>query len=560
MTFAGSDHVHVTQAMVVTALALAACVSLPGPAKAQVAPAGDQTAAGSTVQPAQAKPRPAPGSPVNAVAKRNDQPTAIRIIPPGRRNRERLSGRVEIQTLIIDPLVKEVEFFLDGRRTSRITRKPYTTDVELADPPREQTLEVRGYDARNKYLGSDRIILNRLDAAFAVRIVEVRRVQEGGYAAFRVEAAVSAPRSASLVQVEFYRGQHLIEVLRDFGGGTVPGAPRTITVETLMESVAADDFVRVVAILADGREREDAELLQGADYRSEIDVQMVQLQVLVTDREGNPASSLTPDDFEVRDNGARRPVEDLHRASDIPLVLGLAIDSSSSVLPIRERLIDVSAGFLKAALSSDDRAFLVHFNDTVRVLQPLSSSKGLLVRHLHYLSPRGGTALNDAILFSLLQFRNEPGRRALIVVTDGVDEHSRSEPKQSADFAERLGLPIYFIELDHVNRRVVIPGQDRRTSFITSLITAPPRVQRNARKRLRRISRQTGGRLFTIGLFAGTSPLAEQLKQVFDQIQEDLRHQHVLTYYSDQPPGAAIEPEVRLTRRGLTLRSAVPLE
>ena len=543
MTATDSDHSHAAKTAIAAAFALAACVSLLGPAGAQIAPA------------ARAKPAPAPDSSVNSVAERRDQPTAIRLIPPSRGYRERLGGRVEIQTLIVHPSITTAEFFLDGRQTMRVTEKPYTTHVELADPPREQTLEVRGYDAQGTYLGSDRIILNRLDTAFAVRIVEMRRVQANEYAMVRVEAAVSVPRYASLERVEFYRGQHLVEALRKFGEETAQDTPSTIAVEALMESAPADDFVRVVAKLADGREWEDAELLQGADYRSEIDVQLVQLQVLVTDRKGNPASALKPDGFEVRENGEIRTAESLHQASDVPLVLGLAIDSSGSVLPIRRRLIDVSAGFLKAALSAGDRAFLVHFNDTVRVLHPLSGSRELLASYLDYLAPSGGTALNDAILFSLLQYRNEPGRRALVVVTDGVDEHSRSEPSQSADYAVRLGLPIYFIQLDQTRRRVRAGGIGG-----PRVVTNRRPEQRKARRRLQRISRQTGGRLFTIGLFTSTSPWTEQLKEVFDQIQDDLRHQYVLTYYSNQPPGAAIVPEVRVTRRGLTLRSAVPLE
>ena len=308
MTATDSDHAHAAKAAIAAAFALAACVSLLDPARAQIAPAGEQTADGSVAQPAQAKPAPAPGSAVNGMAERHDQPTAIRLIPPSRGYRELRSGRVEIQTLIIDPSITTVEFSLDGRRTERVTEKPYTTHVELADPPREQTLEVRGYDAQGKHLGSDSIILNGLDAAFAVRIVEIRHMQASGYATVRVEAAVSVPRSASLERVEFYRGQHLVEALRNFGEEAAQGAPRTIAVEVQMESVPADDFVRVVAKLADGREWEDAELLQGADYRGEIDVQLVQLQVQVTDRNGNPASNLKPDDFDVRENGERRVV------------------------------------------------------------------------------------------------------------------------------------------------------------------------------------------------------------------------------------------------------------
>lgn len=497
-------------------------------------------------------------NPVNGNPGPSAGPAAIRIIPPAGGHRERLGGRVEVQTLIVDPLITAVEFFLDGNRTARVTKKPFTTDVELAEPPREQALEVRGFDVQGKHLGSDRIVVNRLDVTFAVRILEIRPEQAGEYAMARVKAAVAVPRSAKLERVEFYRGEHLVEALRRFGEETATRAPRTVAVESLMEWVAADGFVRVVARLADGREWEDAELLQGAEYRSEIDVQLVQLQVLVTDRNGNPASNLRPEDFEVRENGARRPVEGLHRASDVPLVLGLAIDSSGSVLPIRDRLIEVSAGFLEAALAPGDRAFLVHFNETVRVLQPLSGSKALLASMLKYVEPKGGTALNDAILFSLLQYRSEPGRRALVVVTDGYDEHSRSEPNQSAALAERLGLPIYVIQLEPL-RAWVLVGNSNRSRRRSHSTTARLREHRRARQRLLRISEQTGGRLFPIGRSTGSAPWPEQLATVFDEIRNDLRHQYVLTYYSDQTPGAPIEPEVRVARRGLKLRSAVPL-
>jgi len=141
-------------------------------------------------------------------------------------------------------------------------------------------------------------------------------------------------------------------------------------------------------------------------------------------------------------------------------------------------------------------------------------------------------------------------------VTDGFDEHSRSEPNQSADFAERLGLPIYFIRLNRSNTRDLVNRARGRSHSATSRL----REHRRARQHLLRISEQTGGRLFTIELFTGSAPWTGQLKQVFDQIQDDLRRQYVLTYYSSQPPGVAILPEVRVTRRGLTLRSAVPLE
>ena len=482
------------------------------------------------------------------------QPATIRIVPPERRVGELLRGRVEIQTLIVDPRVGEVEFRLDGKRTRRVRMRPFTTHLGLADPPREQKLEALAYDRENEYIGRDEILLNQIDRPFAVRIAGIHSAKADGGPAIRVAASVSLPRSATLERVEFYRSDDLVAATHTFGEGGAPGVARTIPVEALIEGGRPDDFIRVVAKLADGREREDAELLQGADYQSEIDVQLAQFQVLVTDRDGNPVSGLSPEDFEIRENGRKRPAVALHTAYDVPLVLGLAIDSSDSMLSTWRRLKHIARRFLEAALRPGDRSFLVDFDGTVRLIQPLTGDQPLLNDRLDHLIPLGGTALNDGLLFSLLQYRREPGRRALVVVTDGADQHSRSQPEQSAELAERLGLPIYFIELDASGQ-----GTGNSSGVVAFNVTSTLKRQR-ARKRLSRISEQTGGRLFHIELYAATPRWTDRIEQVFDQIEEDLRHQHVLTYYSDLPPGTPVEPEIRVTRRGLKLRSAVALQ
>ncbi len=482
------------------------------------------------------------------------QPAVIRIVPPERRVGELLSGRVEIQTLIVDPRVGEVEFLLDGKQTRRVRNRPFTTRIGLADPPREQKLEALAYGREGELMGRDEILLNQIDRPFAVQIAEIHSAQANGDPAIRVAAFVSLPRAATLERVEFYRSEHLVSATHTFGEDGAPGVARTIPVEALIEDGRPDDFIRVVAKLADGREREDAALLQGADYRSEIDVQLAQFQVLVTDRDGNPVSGLSPEDFEIRENGRKRATVALHTAYDVPLVLGLAIDSSDSMLSTWRRLKHIARGFLEAALRLDDRSFLVDFDGTVRLIQPLTGDQPLLSDRLDHLIPLGGTALNDGLLFSLLQYRREPGRRALVVVTDGADQHSRSQPEQSAELAERLGLPIYFIELDASGQ-----GTGNSSGVVAFNVTSTLKRQR-ARKRLSRISEQTGGRLFHIELYAATPRWTDRIEQVFDQIEEDLRHQHVLTYYSDQPPGTPVEPEIRVTRRGLKLRSAVALQ
>lgn len=470
-------------------------------------------------------------------------PPAIRIVPPERGYGELLRGPVEIQTLIIDPRIVEVEFLLDDASVRLVRRRPFRTRIRLADPPRQQKLEVLAYGRNQVYFGRDEYVLNQVDRPFAVRIAAMSSIQLDGNAVIRVAASLSLPRDATLEQVEFYRSDLLVEAVRGFGREAAAGSARTIQVEALIDGGLPDDFIRVLAKLADGRVREDAQLLHGADFQSEIDIQLAQFQVLVTDREGNPVSGLSPDDFEIRENGRSRPAVALHTAYDVPLVLGLAIDSSDSMLPAWSRLKYIARSFLATAVTAGDRAFLVDFDDTVRLVQPLTWDRPLLSERLDHLIPMGGTALNDGLLFSLLQYRSEPGRRALVVITDGADQHSRSRPEQSSELAERLGLPIYFIELDN-------------TRAANSATAAA--IRRN-RERLQRIADETGGRLFHLELQGDTRWWAEPIEQVFLQIEEDLRHQHVLTYYTDQPRGAPVEPEIRVTRRGLRLRSAVPL-
>lgn len=462
-----------------------------------------------------------------------EHPASVRIVPPRRGYGELLAGPVEVRALVLDPFVRTVEFFLDGKSVKRATREPFKARILLHDPPREQTLEVRAYGDRRASYGSDRTVLNRLDSPFEVRIAEVQPHGAGGDSAFRVSASVSLPRAAALESVEFYRSRELVASFDDPDQGTNHDAPRTIPLHALIEDASAGDFVRVKARLTNGRELEDAELLQAAEHSSEIDVQLVQLQVLVVDRDGHPVSDLEPEDFEIRENGKWRRAENVHTSRDVPLVLGIAIDSSESMRLVWRRLRVVLETFLQGTLDPHDRAFLVDFDDTVRLLQPLTGNQSQLKARLNRLLAHGGTALNDGLLFALLQYRSEPGRRALVVVTDGNDRNSRSKATQVIEFAEQVGVPIYVISLG---------WSDPRDKLV------------------RRLSRRTGGRLFRVHPGQPRALLATEMQHVFDRIDEDLRHQHVLTYYSSRPRGVRIEPEVRISRRGLRVKSILPVE
>jgi Ca-activated chloride channel family protein len=308
-------------------------------------------------------------------------------------------------------------------------------------------------------------------------------------------------------------------------------------------------FVRVVATLADGRELEDVELLEGGELREEIDVHLVQLQVLVTDRSGTPVAGLTAEDFRVVDGGESRAIERLYLSRDVALVLGLAIDSSGSMGPLWRRTQGAAERFLDATLGPRDRAFLVDFDDHLRLLQPLTGERSRLYAALGRLQARGGTALYDSILFSMLQFESEPGRRALVVLTDGYDSGSRADPSRAIDFGRRLGVPVYVVALS--GSGVTPPGggalrgpRGRVGGF------GDPAL---ARSNLKLITEPTGGRFFQVAR-------PEQVEAVFAQIEAELRNQYVLTYYTDRTPDGRSTPEVEVEGKGLDVKTVVPLD
>ncbi len=519
--------------------------------------------------------RGAPGSgtgrgTARASTSRSARPATIRILPPEKGHRQLLSGRVLIQTLVIDPQIAVVEFLLDGEEVARSTRPPFEARIELADPPREHAVEVRAYGARGARAGSDRIVLNRLDPPFSVRLASIVPIRSagdrrdrsgdqaarserreraapaaGGEQAVRVEADISVPRAETLERVEFYRTERLVAAFHEFEGETGPAGVRRVSADVPVAGVSPQDFVRVVARLGDGRELEDVELLQGAGFSSEIDVQLVQLQVLVVDRRGNPVADLRPEDFQIREDGEPRQVEKLYASNQVPLSLGLAIDSSGSMEFIWEQTTAIAAAFFEGALTWRDQAFLVDFDSTLRLVQPLTGSKALLVQSLERLHPSGQTALYDAMLFSLLQYGEAPGRRALVVVTDGFDSNSRADPVRAIDFGKRLGVPVYVVAMRSDPRRL--------TPMEEAGLRDRAMEEANLRNNMRLITGPTGGRLFQIESI-------DQLARVFDHIEEELRRQVVLTYYSERPFGAFVAPEVRVTRKGLKVRSALPLE
>ena len=495
---------------------------------------------------AQAEPGQISGS-AGAADPASSAAASIRLLPPAVYPGQLLRGKVLLEALTIDPTIQIVEFLLDGERIEKRDLPPFEARVQLADPPREQVVEAVAYTGRGRRVGSDRIVLNRLDPPFRVRIVGFDGT--GGDGALGVQAEVSVPRKAELESVSFYRNEEVFTTLAAAELPASPGGRVTGTVE--VAEVGPQDFVRVAARLRDGRELEDVELLQqgsGADFAEELDVRLVQLQVLAVDRAGRPVSDLTESDFSVREDREPRTVDRVQPSRDVSLVLGLAVDSSGSMDPLWGAVRQAAEQFLATTLAERDQAFLVDFDEQLRLLQGVTGDKNALYRALDRLQPQGGTALYDSILFSLLQYQGEPGRRALIVLTDGVDSASEADPERAIELGKRLGVPVYVIAMRSPYESVGFPSG--RPGFGQGGGFAAASTARN---NLRLITDPTGGRLFQVGN-------VDQIHNAFAQIQDELRHQYVLTYYSERSPEQGPAPEVDVERKGVKVKTAIPLD
>ncbi len=443
--------------------------------------------------------------------------TVLRILsPPGRA----LSGRTAIETLTIDTEVARVVFYLDGEEVAAKRLPPYNVKIELDSPPREQTVRAEAFDRKGRRLGDHSIVVNRAQQRFRVRITAI----EGDPAQeVVVRADVSLPRKAVLTRLELYLNDQLKSINR-----ALPFEARLEIPEP-----SAQDFVRLVAVLEDGRAVEDVEILSAPGLSEEVDVNLVQLQAVASRRDGSPVADLGPGDFEIVERGERQKIDRLYVAGDLALNLGLVLDSSLSMAPVWDLARGAAGEFLDRILTERDRAFLVDFDTQLRLEQPLTADLRKIADSLDGIEPEGGTALYDSILYSLLQFEDEPGRRALVVLTDGYDYGSISKPRRSVEFARLLGVPVYIVVLDHDGAGSGVPraGVGRsgvpRSGVPGSRMALPPP---SPVPDLKLLTEPTGGRLIRISS-------ASAIARAFAHIDAELRTQYVLTYYSDRVPG-----------------------
>jgi VWFA-related protein len=296
-----------------------------------------------------------------------------------------------------------------------------------------------------------------------------------------------------------------------------------------------------------------------------VEVKTVSVLATVRDKHGKTVSTLSKDDFTLTENGHPQPIDYFARESDLPLRLGLLVDTSLSQRRVLEQERSASYSFLDHLLRPDkDQAFVIHFDREVELLQEFTPSRPKLRAALQLLQtpeldggrggggqgsgggyPSGGsgggggrgrrggagTLLYDAVYLAGDEIMSkQQGRKAVIILSDGVDHGSKESLSTAIEMAQRSDTVVYSILFkddegygNSVARMGGMGGGRRGGRF-------PQQERPDGKKILQQISKETGGRLFEVSK-------KETIDKIYADIEEELRNQYSLGYAPDKNAG-----------------------
>jgi len=408
-----------------------------------------------------------------------------------------VSGFQRIETIIAGELVKSVEFYLDGKKLMTKRAAPYVLELDLGSVPQTRRVKVIALDAKGVVLAGDDLVINEGVEPFRVRIVSPRiapKIQGN----VRVEVEASAPEGKQIERVELYLNEARVATL------FAPPYVQTIRVP----SSDALMFLRAVAFLGGGEpgETEDVVMLNAPDQLEQVEVHLVELPTTVL-RDDKPVQGLVQSDFQVFDAGQPVKLAKFEYVKDLPLSIGMVVDSSASMKPKLAEAQRAAGEFFGSVLKPKDQAFVVSFDLQPTMSQKWTSKLAELTAGLASLRAEESTALYDAIVFSLHNFQNVRGQKAMVLISDGRDTASKFTFDQAVEFARRSAVPIYVIAIG------------LRSADVES------------RYRLSKFAGESGGTFFSIDL-------PSELSRIYAAIQSELRSQYLMGFY----PSAEVKP------------------
>lgn len=331
-----------------------------------------------------------------------------------------------------------------------------------------------------------------------------------------------------------------------------------------------------------------------------VDVKVVTLPVTVRDKHGKIIRDLTKDDFTLQEDGRPQSIRYFSQDTNLPLTLGLLVDTSRSQTNVLDAERSASRSFLEQmVVQPKDKAFLIHFDREVELLQDLTSSREKLQSALDLLKTpsdrersndpndsddsrsgsgshhSGGTQLYDAVFLASNELmKKQQGRKALVVLSDGVDRGSKTYLESAIESAQRADTviySIYFAESRHDEGQRPGHGMGRGGGGWPGggggwpgggggypggggggrggqRPSESPRT--DGKKILERISKETGGRFFEV-------TKKETVGDIYTSIVEELRTQYSMGYTPDKDNTATGYHHIQLTvkKKDLTVQT-----
>ncbi|HEY2524685.1 MAG TPA: VWA domain-containing protein [Candidatus Binataceae bacterium] len=237
-----------------------------------------------------------------------------------------------------------------------------------------------------------------------------------------------------------------------------------------------------------------------------------QLTVTVTDQSGRYVTGLQKGDFRIYVDGIQRPLEFLRRDTNTPVSVGILVDTSGSMEPKIPQARAAIAQFIRD-LNPNDDIFLYAFSDQEFLLQPFTTNHDLVMRRLGLLHAYGDTAIFDTLMDALRMIaRGRYDKKALLVVTDGMDNASRATLPEVVRRARRMGVLIYSIGIGDPNSSKIGFG-------VGSLLFGGNRDHVDAGM-LRELSTESGARTFLLGEVGDGEPLRQDCVAISNELRE----------------------------------------
>jgi Ca-activated chloride channel homolog len=248
----------------------------------------------------------------------------------------------------------------------------------------------------------------------------------------------------------------------------------------------------------------------GSEDPTRITVEVTRVNMLFTvmDKKGRFVTDLNKEDFEIIENKRPQVIQEFSAETDLPLRLGMLIDTSNSVRDRFKFEQQAATEFIHSVMNGKrDKAMVVSFSNEAELVSDLIDDPSKVVKSIEELRPGGGTALYDAIFFACRDKLSvdQPKykfRRAIVILSDGDDNLSHYTRDQALEMAQKAEVAIYAIS------------------------TNVTRDESEGDKVLKYLAKETGGQAYF--------PFKmEDLEQSFENIANELRHQYIVLYRPD---------------------------